>query len=161
MFIARQLLTEKVNCYFEDGVAFIKNSNKKYDIILIDSTDPISVGEGLFSNEFYTNCFNALSDDGILVNQAESAFYTKEWVKKISLKLNSIFPNVNFYQANIPTYPSGNWLFGFASKKYDPLKDFREDAYHQLELDLNYYNSDVHFGAFALPNFVRKLIEKA
>ncbi len=159
--LAKQLLSEKVTCRYEDGLAYVKNTDKKYDVIIIDSTDPISVGEGLFSKEFYGNCLNILNADGILVNQAESPMFTPRWVSNISRKLGGVFPHVDFYQAHIPTYPSGHWLFGFASKKYHPLKDFREDKYHQHNLQLKYYNSDLHFAAFALPNYVRELIESA
>lgn len=159
--VASKLLSPKVTCRFEDGVAYVKNSSHKYDVIIIDSTDPINVGEGLFTTDFYRDCFALLNEDGVLVNQAESPVFTGEWVQSIARKLKSVFPKLFFYQAHIPSYPSGHWLFGFASKKYHPLKDYREDRYRQDQLELKYYNSDLHFGAFALPNFVRKLIEEA
>ncbi len=157
--VAGKLLTDKVTCRFEDGVAFVKNTPEKYDVIIIDSTDPISVGEGLFTKAFYQDCYNLLGNDGILVAQAESPAYTPETVQGISQKLGTVFPHLHFYQAFIPTYPSGHWLFAFASKKYHPQKDYREDNYHDLNLSLKYYNSDLHFAAFALPNFVKELID--
>lgn len=159
--VAGKLLSERVHCHYEDGVAYIKNSRQKYQVIIIDSTDPISVGEGLFTREFYRDCFAHLTDDGILVNQAESPAFLGSWVQGIARKLQDVFPSVAFYQAHIPSYPSGHWLFGFAGKTYHPLKDFQEDKYHRHALKFKYYNSDLHFGAFALPNFVRELIENA
>ena len=159
--VAHSLLSEKVTCSFEDGVAFVKNKKQKYDVIIIDSTDPISVGEGLFTNEFYRNCFDILNKDGLLVCQAESPAYNASWVQAIARKLKAVFSHPHFYQAHIPTYPSGHWLFGFASKKYHPLKDFHKERYHKDNLKLKYYNSDLHYAAFALPNFVRELIEQA
>ncbi|HFE63132.1 MAG TPA: polyamine aminopropyltransferase [Caldithrix sp.] len=159
--VAHKLLAEKVNCRFEDGIAYVKQTKKKYDVIIVDSTDPVSVGEGLFTEDFYRDCLEILNEDGILVNQAESPAFTGEWVQQIARKLHNIFPWSSFYQAHIPSYPSGHWLFGFASKKYHPEKDFQESHYHLHNLDLKYYNSDLHFAAFALPNFVRNLIEEA
>ncbi|MFZ0389691.1 MAG: polyamine aminopropyltransferase [Calditrichia bacterium] len=159
--VASKLLSAKVSCYYEDGVKFVKNSPEKYDVVLIDSTDPINVGEGLFTSGFYRDCFGLLNKDGILVNQAESPFYTPEWVGSISGKLSEIFPHLFFYQAHIPTYPSGHWLFGFASKKPHPLTEFQEKRFQADRLNLKYYNAEVHRAAFALPNFVRELVEKA
>lgn len=156
--LAKGLLSEKVTCYFRDGVEFVKTSQERYEIIIVDSTDPISVGEGLFTREFYQNCFNRLTDDGILVNQSESPAYMPKLVSSIAGKLRSVFPEVYFYQSNVPTYPSGYWAFGFATKKYHPLKDFQESRYHKVNIPFRYYNSDLHFGAFALPGFFKELV---
>lgn len=156
--VSAQLRSKKVRCQYRDGVEYVKTTQNKYDIIIIDSTDPIGVGEGLFTEEFYRGCYKSLKEDGILVNQAESPIYTPEWVRDISAKISSIFSNVFFYSANIPTYPSGYWLFGFASKTYLPKKDFRHDRYQKNNLKLKYYNNDIHLSAFSLPNYVRELI---
>lgn len=158
-YLSEKILNEKVTCYFEDAVEFVKQSGHRYDIIIIDSTDPINVGEGLFTNEFYYNCLNLLTDDGILVAQSESPIWTPRIVKGIAQKLKAIFPNVYFYQSNIPTYPSGYWSFAFASKKYHPVTDFREKRYHQLNLKLKYYNDELHSATFNLPTFFRELVQ--
>ena len=159
--ISEYLFAEQVNCIFQDAVEFVKKSNTKYDIIVIDSTDPINVGEGLFTPEFYQNCSKLLFDDGILVAQSESPIWLPELIKGIARKLKNTFPDVHFYQANIPTYPSGYWSFAFASKKYHPIKDFREKNYKDLNLSLKYYNSDLHTAAFTLPSFFKELINEA
>lgn len=156
--IGSALLSEKVTCLYQDGVEFVKNSAEKYDVIIIDSTDPVSVGEGLFSGNFYENCRNILNRDGILVNQAESPMFTKKWPKKIADKLRSRFPILSFYQANIPTYPSGYWLFGYSANQYHPIKDFRADKYREQNLKLKYYNDELHKACFVLPNYVRDII---
>ncbi len=157
--VAGAVLSDRVECRFEDGVKFVKGTTERYDIVIIDSTDPISVGEGLFTHAFYQDCFKVLSDDGILVNQSESPAWQAEEVAKISAKLRRVFPRLYFYQAHIPTYPSGHWLFGFASKQYHPMRDFREAYYRQFAHPLRYYNDGLHRGAFALPNFVKELID--
>lgn len=156
--VSNKLVSEKVNCHFEDGVKYVKDVSKKYDIIIVDSTDPVNVSEGLFTPEFYQDCFVSLRGDGLLVNQAESPAFAGDWVRLISKKLKNIFPKVFFYSANIPTYPSGYWLFGFASKKYHPLNHFQKNRFIRDKLKLNYYNSDIHNGAFCLPNYVKELI---
>ncbi len=151
----------RVKIIFEDGLRFVRSNKKVYDLVLVDSTDPIGPSEGLFSREFYGNCFNALKDDGILVNQHESPYYdfNVKAIQKSIKRLKEKFPIVKMYQAHIPTFSSGYWLFGFASKKYDPVKDLNEEAVHQLGLKTRYYNTDLHKGSFALPNYVKELLE--
>lgn len=152
----------RVNLLYEDGVKFVEESkDSTYDLIIIDSTDPIGPGEGLFSTAFYNNCNRILTEDGIVVNQNESVFYGEfqEAALKANSKLKKIFPAVKVYQANIPTYPSGYWLFGFASKKYDPIKDLDANAWNELGLKTKYYNTELHVGSFALPNFVKEFFE--
>ena len=159
--IAGALLSEKVRCRFEDGVAYVKNCPERYDLIIIDSTDPISVGEGLFSREFYQNCHRLLREDGILVNQSESPSWLPKIVKGVHSKLNAIFPRMHFYQAHIPTYPSGHWVFGFASKRCHPVDDFQQDRYRSSGMKFRYYNQALHAGAFAIPTFFQELIDDA
>ncbi|MCC0662114.1 polyamine aminopropyltransferase [Clostridioides sp. ZZV14-6154] len=154
---------ERVNLYFEDGVKFVKEAyDKSYDLIIVDSTDPIGPGEGLFSNDFYRDCYRILTDDGILVNQSESPYFgfnAKE-MKRANDKLKGIFPISKVYQAHIPTYPSGHWLFGFASKKLDPIKNQDRDGWEKLNLKTKYYNSDIHLGSFMLPQYVKEMLNE-
>ena len=93
--------------------------NNEYDLIIVDSTDPFGPGEGLFTKEFYGNCYKALKEDGIMVNQHESPFYDEDAfaMQRAHQRIVKSFPISRVYQAHIPTYPSGHWLFGFASKK--------------------------------------------
>ena len=147
----------RIKLQFTDGFQFVVDTkDKTYDLILVDSTDPIGPGEGLFSRAFYENCFRILTDDGILVNQHESPYYEfhTHGMKRAHLRLKELFPIVRVYQYHMPTYPSGHWLFGFASKKYDPLEDQNKDWWEALNMETKYYNSDIHRGAFMLPNFV-------
>lgn len=159
--VAEKIFSQRVNCFFEDGVEFVRTSRERYEVIIIDSTDPISVGEGLFTSEFYKNCARILTDDGILVAQSESPFWTPELVQSIARKLKSVFPQVLFYQAHIPTYPSGHWVFSFATKKYHPIADYHEDRVLNFPHPMKYYNKEAHRGSFALPTFVGRLIDDA
>jgi spermidine synthase len=155
---------KRINLLFEDGLKFVENCpDNSYDLILVDSTDPIGPGEGLFTVNFYENCYRILSEDGILINQHESpyyAFHIHEMGRAHS-KINKVFPIVKVYQYHIPTYPSGHWLFGFASKKFDPIKDHKPEVWEKFGLKTKYYNSEIHKGAFALPTFVNEILENA
>lgn len=157
---ACQLAEPRVHIFYEDGLKFIRQKENEYDLIIVDSTDPFGPGEGLFTKEFYGNCYKALTVDGILVNQHESPYYKvyAASLQKAHEKIVGFFPITRLYNAHIPTYPSGNWLFGFASKKYDPIKDLNEIAWETLGLETKYYNTDIHKGSFALPNYVKKLL---
>ena len=70
------------------------------------------------------------------------------------------FPISRVYQAHIPTYPSGHWLFGFASKKYHPVRDMDAERWEKRELETLYYTTNLHKGAFCLPAYVEKLLKK-
>ncbi len=154
----------RVNLYFQDGLKFVEDAKEGiYDLILVDSTDPIGPGEGLFTKEFYTNCFRALSDDGILINQHESPYFDKEagQMKRAHKRIKDLFPISKVYQFHIPTYPSGHWLFGFASKKYDPVADHKPQEWEKFGLKTKYYNSEIHKASFALPTFVKDMLEES
>lgn len=157
---ASGLEDERVNIFYEDGLRFVRTKENKYDLIIVDSTDPFGPGEGLFTKEFYGNCFNALKEEGILVNQHESPYYSTyaKAMKRAHKRIKEFFPICMVYQAHIPTYPSGHWLFGFASKKYNPIKDINLDIWEALCLKTRYYNTDLHKGCFALPNYVKELL---
>lgn len=151
---------ERVHIRYEDGLRFIRACHDRYDLIIVDSTDPFGPGEGLFTREFYGNCYKALKDDGIMVNQHESPFYPEDAVacQRAHKRIVESFPISRVYQAHIPTYPSGHWLFGFASKKYHPLKDLREAEWNQRGIPCRYYTTTLHKGAFYLPAYVEELL---
>lgn len=159
---ACKLNDPRVHLYFEDGLRYIRSKENEYDLIIVDSTDPFGPGEGLFTKEFYGNCFKALTEDGILVNQHENAYYTSfaQSMRRAHCRIVNLFPICKVYQAHIPTYPSGHWLFGFASKKYDPVADLKADAWNQLGIYTRYYNTDLHRGCFALPTYINELLER-
>jgi len=151
---------KRVSLYFEDGLKFVRSKKDEYDIIIVDSTDPFGPGEGLFTREFYGNCYTALKEDGILINQHESPYYPEDAkaMKRAHKQIFSVFPICRVYQAHIPTYPSGHWLFGFASKKLEPIEDLDENNWKSFNIKTKYYNMDLHKGAFALPTYVREML---
>lgn len=151
----------RLTIHYEDGLKYIRSCHACYDLIIVDSTDPFGPGEGLFTREFYGNCYKALRDDGIMVNQHESPFYEEDAVacQRAHKRIVESFPISRVYQAHIPTYPSGHWLFGFASKKYHPLKNLDATRWNARGLKCKYYTTMLHRGAFYVPAYVEELLK--
>lgn len=160
--VACALDDERVSIYYGDGLRYLRNKKGKYDLIINDSTDPFGHTEGLFTREFYGNCYNALREDGVMVYQHGSPFYDEDELacRSMHRKACKAFPISRVYQAHIPTCPSGYWLFGFASKKYHPIKDFKPKEWNDLKLETWYYTTHLHMGAFMLPKYVEDLLEE-
>ena len=166
--IACSLNHPKLDLIVGDGISFVKNSlPKTYDIIIVDGSDPVGPAEGLFGNEFYQNCFNALKDDGILVSQGESPKFNEKVFVELNQTLKNIFGEKNtkislFY---VPTYPTGMWSFQYGIKNinhhYQLEKITNKNSIDEFvaKQNLRYYNESIHQASFALPNFVKKLIE--
>lgn len=148
----------KVKLHVDDGLAYIREHQNEFDVILVDSTDPIGPAVGLFEEDFYRLVYGALKEDGIMIAQSESPFYHAEIQKNMYRNLRSVYPIVEMYQASIPTYPSGFWSFAFASKTYHPVKNFDRDRAAQRDFYTKYYNEDIHLGAFMLPTFAKENI---
>lgn len=151
----------RVVIHYEDGLRFVRFRENEYDLIIVDSTDPFGPGEGLFTREFYGNCYKALKEDGILINQHESPFYPEDAAacQKAHRNIVGSFPISKVYQAHIPTYPSGHWLFGFASKKYHPLRDLDEVRWNMRGIRCKYYTTMLHKGAFYIPAYVEEMLK--
>ena len=159
--IACSLKDKRVTIYNEDGLRFIRSKTAAYDLIIIDSPNPFGAGEGYFTKEFYGNCYNALHEDGIMVNQNESPFYYEEafQCQRMHKRILESFPISRIYQAHLPSYPSGHWLFGFASKKYHPIDDLRDVEWNLKGIETKYYVTRLHKGVFALPAYVEELVK--
>ena len=152
----------RVHIYYENALKFIRKCEDEYDLIIVDSSDPFGPSEGLFTREFYGNCYNALRDDGIMVNQQGSPFYAEDAtaMQRSHKRIASTFPISKVYQAHIPTFAAGYWLFGFASKKYHPVDDFEARQWQALHLSTNYYTTKLHIGSFYLPAYLEKMLEE-
>ena len=149
----------RVHIYYEDGLRFIRSVHGEYDLIIVDCSDPGGPGEGLFTKEFYGSCYKALKDDGIMVNQHESPFYEEDamTMQRVHKRIVESFPISRVYQVHVPTFPAGHWLFGFASKKYHPVRDLDAVKWNMLGLSTRYYTTQLHAGAFALPYYVEEM----
>ncbi|HPF87559.1 MAG TPA: polyamine aminopropyltransferase [Candidatus Limiplasma sp.] len=153
----------RVTLHYSDGLKFIRHNHETYDLVIVDSNDPSGPGEVLFTKEFYGGCHSALTENGILVSQHDDPFYRADQtlLKRAHVRINSVFPINRVYQAHIPTYPTGHWLFGFASGTLHPVDDLQADRWNALNIPTRYYNTTLHTGAFALPNYVEEALRNA
>ena len=159
---ASRLDDSRVRIYYDNALRYIRRCKDQYDLIIVDSTDPFGPSEGYFTREFYGICYNALREDGIMVNQQGSPFYMHdaEAMTRSHKRIVSTFPISRVYQAHIPTYAAGYWLFGFASKKYHPIEDLNAEKWLALNLRTEYYTTKLHKGAFYLPAFLERMLQE-
>jgi len=143
---------------FQDGKKYIEETDEKYDLILLDLSDPVGPAADLFQKKFHQQVMDRLTDNGIMVAQSESPYFNQKTVKAMYANLREVFPLVRMYTCFMPIYPSGYWSFAFCSKGIDPVRDLDRDRVRKLNLDTRYYNLETHLGAFALPQFVRNLL---
>ena len=148
----------RVEILYEDAIEYIKDKRNEFDVVLIDSTDPMGPGEGLFTEEFYTNVKNSLKEGGIVAAQSESPVAFKEDVKKMYTLLHKVFPICKAYTSNIPTYPGGYWAWAFCSKDVEPLSYIDERRCEEITKTCKIYNKEYHMARFALPNYLKELV---
>ncbi|KGP92490.1 spermidine synthase [Pontibacillus chungwhensis BH030062] len=152
--IAGALDDPRVDVKVDDGFMHIAKSEGAYDVIMVDSTEPVGPAVNLFTKGFYSGISNALKEDGIFVAQTDNPWFKADLIQQVMGDVREIFPVTRLYTANIPTYPSGLWTFTIGSKTYDPL-EVSEERFH--EIDTNYYTKELHKAAFVLPKFVQDL----
>jgi len=158
--ISHALNNKNVTIINDDGSNFIKQKYNEYDVMIIDSSDPISHSANLFSTQFYKDAKNALKKNGILNLQSESPIANINFIKSIRNTLLSLFPIVKHYFAPIPTYPTGLWSFTFASLQHEPnLSPEKRDLL--TILNTKYLNEEIFHACFALPNFIKKVLYNA
>lgn len=154
--IAGALDNPRVEVQVADGYMHIIESKNKYDVIMVDSTEPVGPAAPLFERGFYQGIYEALKDDGIFVAQTDNPWFKADLIQKVNKDVKEIFPIVRVYGANIPTYPSGLWTFTMGSKVHDPLEAKESKI---PELDTKYYTPRIHKAAFVLPKFVEDLVK--
>lgn len=149
----------RAHIMFDDGIKYMAEAaDDSIDVIIVDSTDPVGPGEGLFNHAFYKNCLRALRSDGIFVQQSESPLLHLPLLLDMRQAMLDVgfssLQHVNFPQM---IYPSG-WWSGTLAKKSGEFTDFRRDDAKALAADsvLQYYNEDMHVASQALPNFVKR-----
>ncbi|RKD23022.1 spermidine synthase [Ammoniphilus oxalaticus] len=154
--IACELDNPRVEVKVDDGFMHIINSKDMYDVIMVDSTEPVGPAAPLFERGFYQGIYEALKEDGMFVAQTDNPWFKADLIQKVSRDVREIFPVTRTYIANIPTYPSGMWTFTLGSKKYDPLAVKVEEI---PDLPTKYYSPELHHACFVLPKFVKALVE--
>lgn len=153
--VSDYLADERVHYYYEDGVHFVRERAGEYDVIIVDSSDPVGPATALFEKEFYENIATALKDDGLMVCQSQSPIFHQATMKQSYERISDIFPAAMLYTAVVPTYPGGLWSFTIGSKKYQrlnpeicPTKETR------------YVNKSILSACFSLPQFLQQELER-
>ncbi len=147
----------KVKFFYQDGARFVNEHPESYDIIIVDSTDPIGPGQILFQRKFYEDMKSALKPEGIAVTQCESIYLHKHVISGVASFARELYPKLGYYLSMVPAYPSGVIGFFFCSLKYDPVEDLSEERAQKLP-GLKYYTTSLHRAAFTLPRFAEELL---
>jgi spermidine synthase len=145
-----------------DGTRFVAETDRRFDVIISDSTDPLGPAEVLFAPPFYADCRRRLAPGGVLVTQNGVPFMQGDELRNSVRALRPLFADVSCYLVPVPTYVGGFMALGWAgldaaTRETPPEEIARRYAARRLET--RYYNPDVHAAAFALPNFVRALLD--
>ncbi|WP_020618501.1 polyamine aminopropyltransferase [Paenibacillus daejeonensis] len=154
--IAGGLDDPRVEVIVNDGFMHIHDHKNTYDVIMVDSTEPVGPAVNLFTKGFYQGIYESLKEDGIFVAQTDNPWFKADLIESVYRDVKEVFPVVRVYCANVPTYPSGLWTFTMGSKKHDPLE---VDESSIPDIDTKYYSPRLHKGAFALPKLVEDLLK--
>ncbi len=148
--VSAGLEDERIRYLFADGIQYMKEHKNAFDVIIVDSSDPIGPATQLFEFAFYENVFHALKEDGLMVCQSESPLFYREVMENTYDSLQQLFPITKQYLAVIPTYPGGLWSFTLASKKHETF------IVPDVEQTTKYFNQEILYASFALPAFMKK-----
>jgi spermidine synthase len=154
--VSGNLSDPRVNYIFRDGLQFAKEASGEYDVIIVDSSDPVGPAEHLFDLEFYRDLHRALKEDGLLACQSQSPIFHQDVMVRSWDRIGTLFTHRKLYTAVVPTYPGGMWSFTIGSKR--PLPD---PADVRFDKDTRYCNGDVLRSCFALPAFLKEILDKA
>ncbi|MEK7388819.1 MAG: polyamine aminopropyltransferase [Elusimicrobiota bacterium] len=158
---AKALSDPRAKVLIEDGVKYVAQTKERFDVVIVDSTEPFGPAKALFGPLFYKNVRRILTKDGIVASQAGSPFYEIKTITGLFKIMRPIFPIVEACLFTNLTYPGGLWAFTVAAKTLHPTRDFRPERVKKSKIPLRWYNADVHVGAFALPNFLKKELSRA
>jgi spermidine synthase len=155
---------KRINTYIQDGFVYLKHSTDKFDLIISTPANTYTkegeenIAYKLFTSDYFNLAFDCLADDGIFVTDGSTAYYSEKEPNWVSIygKLKEIFPIVKPYFFASKRMPGGSFVLLFASKKYDPIKDFQ---LNQNNIITNYYNSEIHKASFCLPEFLKRKIQ--
>jgi len=135
-----------------DAMKFIKETQERFDVVIVDSTDPVDFAAGLFQANFYSDVKKIMNEDAMFSELTESPFTDKDLMTQSINEMRKVFPIVKLYWGVVPTYPSGMWTYGAASLKDDPAKPVRDVK------NTRYYTNEIHKNSFVLPPFLKDLI---
>jgi spermidine synthase len=148
----------RLNLVIGDGIAWAKRTDlEPYDVIIVDGSDPVGPAEGLFGKEFYAGCERLLADDGVFVTQSESPLVFRDVHLEMVRTMKETFASVHPYYGSVGIYAGGPWSWTYASNNVSP-KDIIDERVEFIQEQTHIYNRDVHLGAFAVPNHIRRAL---
>ncbi|MBS3757864.1 MAG: polyamine aminopropyltransferase [Desulfobacterales bacterium] len=154
--VSHALKDPRVELIIGDGVKYVATTDETFDVVLIDSTDPIGPAAPLFDRQFYQNVAGILTEDGIMISQAESPFYDFKIQSAMLANQRPFFNRLHLYTFTNLTYPGGLWSFGFGANALCPLTDFDPNRIRASGIQTRYYTPEIHASAFMLPKFVQE-----
>ncbi|HIF09745.1 MAG TPA: polyamine aminopropyltransferase [Sneathiellales bacterium] len=151
----------RTQVHIGNGGRFMADTEQKFDVIIVDSTDPMGPGEALFTQAFYGDCKRCLSPGGVLVTQNGVPFFQADELTRAGRRLRQEFSDVGFYTVPVPTYVGGPMTLGFSTDNPDLHRlgtDVLAARFAALEITTRYYTPHVHRAAFDLPGYITALI---
>ncbi|MBQ9419165.1 MAG: polyamine aminopropyltransferase [Synergistaceae bacterium] len=136
-----------------DAMKFIKETDERFDVVIVDSTDPVDFAAGLFQSPFYSDVKKVMKDDAMMTELTESPFVDNEIMFQAINEMQKVFPIVKMYWGVVPTYPSGMWTYGAASMKDDPAIPVRDIT------GTKWYTNAIHKNSFVLPPFLEEYLK--
>ncbi len=146
---------------FEDGAAWMKSSREVFDVIIVDSTDPVGPSVALFEQPFYADCRDRLSESGILVTQSGVTFMQEDESRNTYARMRPLFADAWLYLTQVPTYGAGYMTLGWGSRSAGPRATPVEEIerrFRAADIETRYYNPQAHVAAFGLPEYIRALM---
>ncbi|WP_443081816.1 polyamine aminopropyltransferase [Sutcliffiella sp. NC1] len=151
--VSGRLADPRVHYIFDDGVKFAASKKKEYDLIIVDSSDPIGPAKVLFEQSFYESLHEALKDDGMMVCQSQSPIFHADVMKQSYTRISGLFPEVKMYTAVVPTYPGGLWSFTIGSKQH-----IKPNPSKVTNKNTKYVNEQIVESCFSLPQFIKEIL---
>lgn len=145
---------------FMDGIKYVAETDETFDVIIVDSTDPIGPGKVLFTQEFYASCARCLTEQGILINQSGVTFMQDQEAAQTYQRLNNVFTDAALYLTQVPTYAAGFMTFGWGSHSAEPRRTSAKEIARRIstvDLGARYYTPAIHAASFALPAYIDAL----
>ena len=135
-----------------DAMKYIRETDERYDVVIVDSTDPVDFAAGLFQSGFYADVKRVMTESAMLTELTESPFTDTDIMTQAIREMRKVFPCVRMYWGVVPTYPSGMWTYGLASMRESDFAPVRTVT------PTRYYTSEIHRASFVLPPFLEELI---
>ena len=147
----------RCNLLVSDGVEFVKMTDRRFDLIIVDSSDPIGPSVPLFSDAFYCDCRDLLTEDGIFICQSGVSFVQETEARETIRRLNTIFTDAALYVTQVPTYSFGFMALGWGAQSHTARNteiDTIRTRFNSTQLDMRYYSPQIHTASFALPAYM-------